>query len=84
MSRNFELLNQMGKAVVLQPEVVEVRPVPPVADPSSFLPGLELDGIARDEITKLVHRTFLLAGADGPRRVVFTSTESGNGGTWVS
>lgn len=88
MSRNFELLNQMGKGVVLQPEVMlqpeaGARPVATAVDPSSFLPALELDGIARDEITKLVHRTFLLAGAEGPRRVVFTSTESGNGGTWV-
>jgi Mrp family chromosome partitioning ATPase len=81
MSRNFELLNQMGKGVAFQPEPAP-RPVP-AADPSSFLPALELDGIAREEITKLVHRTFLLAGAEGPRRVVFTSTESGNGGTWV-
>jgi hypothetical protein len=83
MSRNFELLNQMGKAVVLQPEVEAARPIPVAADPSTFLPALEIDGIAREEITKLVHRTFLLAGAEGPRRVVFTSTESGNGGTWV-
>ncbi len=81
MSRNFELLNQMGKAVAFQPEA-EPRPVP-AAEVSSFLPSLPIDGIARDEITKLVHRTFLLAGAEGPRRVVFTSTESGNGGTWV-
>ena len=81
MSRNFELLNQMGKGVALQPEV-EPKPVP-AADPSSFIPALQIDGIARDEITKLVHRTFLLAGSEGPRRVVFTSTESGNGGTWM-
>src|SRR5262249_2922811 len=52
-------------------------------DAPGFLPSLPIDGIARDEITKLVHRTFLLAGAEGPRRVVFTATESGNGGTWV-
>lgn len=82
MSRNFELLNQMGKGVAFQPEA-EPRPVPAAAEVSSFLPSLTIDGIARDEITKLVHRTFLLAGAEGPRRVVFTATESGNGGTWV-
>jgi Mrp family chromosome partitioning ATPase len=81
MSRNFELLNQMGKGVAFQPEA-EPRPVP-VAEVPSFLPSLAIEGIARDEITKLVHRTFLLAGAEGPRRVVFTATESGNGGTWV-
>ncbi|MGH9499166.1 MAG: CpsD/CapB family tyrosine-protein kinase [Terriglobales bacterium] len=81
MSRNFELLNQMGKAVAFQPEA-EPQPVP-AAEAPSFLPSLAIDGIARDEITKLVHRTFLLAGAEGPRRVVFTATESGNGGTWV-
>ena len=53
------------------------------AEASSFLPALQIDGIARDEVTKLVHRTFLLAGTEGQRRVVFTATESGNGGTWV-
>jgi protein-tyrosine kinase len=81
MSRNFELLNQMGKGVAMQPEAA---PMPvATADPSTFIPALQIDGIAREEITKLVHRTFLLGGAEAPRRVVFTSTESGNGGTWV-
>ncbi|MGA8150804.1 MAG: CpsD/CapB family tyrosine-protein kinase [Terriglobales bacterium] len=82
MSRNFELLNQIGKGpVVLQPEVepniVQSAEVYPP------LPALEIDGMAREEVSKLVHRLFFLAGDEAPHCVVFTGTESGNGSTWM-
>ncbi len=89
MSRNFELLNQMGKAEVMtQPEVepVPLRPAvdSAMADPSfSPTPTLEIDGLAREELTKLVHRLFLASGAEGPRRVVVTGPESGTGASWI-
>jgi len=82
MSRNFELLSQMGKAQVMLHAEAEPQIVPPREVPT-FSPLLEIEGMARDEVTKLVHRLFLLAGAEGPRRVVFTGTESGNGTTWI-
>ena len=83
MSRNFELLNQLGKGpAVLQPEVEPAIVRPAEVYPS--IPALEIDGVAREEVSKLVHRLFLLAGAEAPRCVVFTSTESGNGNTWMS
>src|ERR1700685_321322 len=84
MSRNFELLNQMGKTqVMLQPDA-EPKPADPTPEMSaSFAPPLEIGGMARDEVTKLVHRLFLLAGNEAPRRVVFTGAEAGNGGTWM-
>lgn len=82
MSRNFELLNQLGKGpVVLQPEV-EPAIIPPAAVYSS-IPALEIDGVAREEVSKLVHRLFFLAGDEAPHCVVFTGTESGNGSTWM-
>jgi protein-tyrosine kinase len=82
MSRNFELLNQMGKAQVLLTHEVP-PPSVPVQDVFVSVPPLEIDGIAREEITKLVHRVFLVPGGEAPRRVVFTGTESGNGSTWT-
>lgn len=82
MSRNFELLNQLGKGpVVLQPEVERVIVQPAEVYPS--LPALEIDGVAREEVGKLVHRLFFLSGAEAPHCVVFTGTESGNGNTWM-
>jgi len=86
MSRNFELLNQMGKAPVMMPTEPEPQMAAsvPVQDASTYIPPLEIDGMAREEITKLVHRLFLLTGAQAPRRVVFTSTEPGNGTSWVT
>lgn len=80
MSRNFELLNQVGKGQVLLTKEVAPTNVPV---PEVFAPSLEIDGMAREEITKLVHRVFLLGGPEAPRRVVFTGTESGNGTTWM-
>jgi protein-tyrosine kinase len=82
MSRNFELLNQMGKSQVLMTQEV-TPPSMPVAEVFTSMPPLEIDGMAREEITKLAHRVFLLAGPEAPRRVVFTGTESGNGSTWM-
>lgn len=82
MSRNFELLNQMGKTPVMVP--AEADPLTPQeGEPVDFIAPLEMDPMAREEITKLVHRLFLLATSDAPRRVVFSATEPGNGTSWV-
>jgi protein-tyrosine kinase len=82
MSRNFELLNQIGKGpVVLQPEVA--RTILQPVEEYHPIPALEIDGLAREEVSKLVHRLFCLAGDEAPRCVVFTGTESGNGSTWM-
>jgi Mrp family chromosome partitioning ATPase len=82
MSRNFELLNQMGKGQVLLTKEPPPASVP-LPEVFASTPSLEIDGMAREEITKLVHRVFLLGGAESPRRVVFTGTESGNGTSWM-
>lgn len=93
MSRNFELLSQMGKFEELlqsEPETVaaDVQPVAPVQDalhieeenfPST--PVLNVNPTVRDEVRKLVQGLFL--GVQGPKQVIFTGTESGCGSTWM-
>jgi polysaccharide biosynthesis transport protein len=84
MSKNFELLYQTGKAMeMLQTEVEPEAKTLSLPDLSTSTPALEIDGMAREEVTKLVHRLFLLQGSEAPRNVVFTSTELGNGCTWM-
>jgi Mrp family chromosome partitioning ATPase len=86
MSKNFELLYQTGKAMeMLQTEVEPESKTKTLAMPevSTSTPALEIDGMAREEVTKLVHRLFLLPGSGAPHQVVFTSTELGNGCTWM-
>lgn len=84
MSRNFELLQNLGKDQLLvatvaasEPEVAEPLPVPVME------PQLKLDPMEHEQITKLVQRVFLLPGSESPRLVVFTSSESGNGCSWI-
>ena len=93
MSRNFELLSQLGRMQELvQPESERMEfaqepsqaevPVA-VAEEDTFpaTPALELSGVVRDEIDKLVQNLFL--GPQGSRRVVFSGPESGCGATWT-
>jgi Mrp family chromosome partitioning ATPase len=83
MSRNFELLQQASKFHELSP-TAEGEPIPLVeATDDASTPVLEATGMARDEITKLVNRLFLIPGTEAPRSVVFTGTEIGNGCTWL-
>jgi Mrp family chromosome partitioning ATPase len=86
MSKNFELLQKLGKeqdllqspaagnghAVLNQPGAAAAA-----ASPAPVKPGLE-------EINSFVQQVFLLSGATIPRTVVFTSTEPGTGCSWVA
>jgi protein-tyrosine kinase len=84
MSKNFELLDQLGKAPGMFGPDAEPAPAATLpVEPSNSTPTLEIDGMARDEVTKLVHRLFLLPGTDAPHQVVFASTDSGNGCSWM-
>jgi len=85
MSRNFELLQNLGKEVLLDaPAAVAAvdqhrrEPVIP-QQVESKEPQLKLEPKEREELTKLAQRIFLQPGADSPRVVVFTASESGNG-----
>jgi len=94
MSRNFELLQKLGKEQeLLGPGLVDV-PAPTTeataASAAAAIPAaLAAPAVVQpvkpgqEEIINLVQQLFLCAGADAPRSVVFTSTESGAGCTWV-
>jgi len=82
MSRNFELLQQVGK----EQEIFQaaVAPVRELEEPVDFsVVPVPVDAVGVEEITGLVQRLFLLAGKESPRTVVFAGTESGNGCTWM-
>lgn len=86
MSRNFELLQKIGREQVLyastaaEEQIPEMEPAPPVVPVGT---RLEIEGAELEEITKLVQRVFLLPGGDAPRTVVFSGVEPGNGCSWV-
>src|SRR5215467_1847862 len=92
MSKNFELLQKLGKEQdFLSPVPVDTKareaaadsatmpsaPSMPLAANPKVNPGLE-------EIGALVQQLFLLPGASAPRSVALTSTEPGAGCTWVT
>jgi Mrp family chromosome partitioning ATPase len=79
MSRNFELLQQASKVHEISP--TNEGPQSPLIDATGACKPVLATGMARDEITKLVNRLFLIPGTEAPRSVVFTGTESGNGCT---
>ena len=84
MSKNFELLYQTGKAQdMLHLESKPEDPVLAPVEPSRSVPALEIEGMAREELSKLVHRLFLIQGTEGPHQVVFSGTEAQNGCTWT-
>jgi Mrp family chromosome partitioning ATPase len=84
MSRNFELLQNLGKDDALLGATASVAAVSqkvrqPASDPVAKEPQLKLEPKEREELTKLTQRIFLHPGAQAPRVVVFTASESGNG-----
>jgi len=88
MSRNFELLYQVGKGEEMLQSAPESAPavdVPllPGSDLINSVPAVEISGVVREELAKLIHRLFLIPGAKIPHHVVFTGTETGNGCTWM-
>lgn len=86
MSRNFELLQKIGREQVLYSSPApEPAPTPeqPVVFSGPVAPQLAMGARELEEFTKLVQRVFVLPGNETPRCVVFTATESGNGCSWV-
>ena len=84
MSKNFELLQKLGKDQALLGSVdgkrqeVFAERVSPIPGPSAEAsePGLE-------EVNALAQQIFLTSAADAPRIVAFASTEAGSGCSWV-
>jgi protein-tyrosine kinase len=85
MSRNFELLDQLRKTQEILQTDSEALPAT-VLQAEGFtvaVPALDIDGVTREEIGKLVQRLFLLPGTDAAHNVVFSGTESGDGCSWI-
>jgi polysaccharide biosynthesis transport protein len=98
MSRNFELLQKIGRESSLyststaEEPIQRLEPMPGLEPIHEIEPEpivepvgerLNIEGAELEEITKLVQRVFLMAGNDSPRTVVFSGAESGNGCSWV-
>jgi len=87
MSRNFELLQKLGKEQeLLGSTPLESRPSPMAGEgaapalavpPGNTKPELQ-------EITGLVQQVFLTPSSDVPRTVLFAGIEPGTGVTWVT
>ncbi len=98
MSKNFELMQNLGKERDMFQTATDSMPEPaaPFAAaaaaartmesqrPVDLKPlELKMEKEQRDEIFKLVQRVFFGAGTDGSRLVVVSGTESGNGCSWI-
>ncbi len=111
MSRNFELLQNIGKEEeYFQPErmlkeTVPAAPAPAteqIAEPAPQFDGtvaapvpgpapvtsseplqFSMESSQLAELAKLVQRVFLLPGSEYNRSVVFTSSDAGNGCSWI-
>jgi Mrp family chromosome partitioning ATPase len=88
MSRNFELLQKLGKELdifapdaeteieaPMGPQEVEAVPAKP--------PRFDMDPRQRDEVTKLVQRVFLVSESGGSRVVTFCALEPGGDSSWI-
>jgi polysaccharide biosynthesis transport protein len=86
MSRNFELMQNLGKEREMFQAPTEATTVEePVnaAQPVELQPlQLKMEDAQRDEIFKLVQRVFLMPG-EKSRVVVVSGMESGNGCSWI-
>lgn len=85
MSRNFELLSQVGRMQDILQRPADARPITeePVAEP--FVPAISvgINGVAGEEVLKLVRNLFFVPAENAPRRVVFTGAEEGTGCSWI-
>lgn len=98
MSRNFELLQKLGKdQEILKPVSLPDDAPRPIAVPSNgaasapavapisapLVAAARLTKSGLEQINGLAQQVFLGPGADAPRVVVFATTEAGSGCTWV-
>jgi Mrp family chromosome partitioning ATPase len=101
MSRNFELLQNIGKEQeYFHPERVVTEPAPaaslpeigPASTAAAAAPApaqpaeplqFDMESSQLAELSKLVQRVFLLPGGEYNHTVVFTSTDTGSGCSWI-
>jgi len=78
VSKNYELLRETGKDLDLfKADPAESNSLSAV--PAHFNGG----GRVREEVLRLIQRTFLTGSPGAPRLVVFTGVDHGNGCSWV-
>ncbi len=86
MSRNFELMQNLGKEQEMfqaSSEAAVVEEPVNAAQPVELQPlQLKMEDAQKDEIFKLVQRVFLMPG-EKSRVVVVSGMESGNGCSWI-
>jgi capsular exopolysaccharide synthesis family protein len=90
MSRNFELLQNLGREREMfeapaQIDTAVEEPVMKIAPPPVELQPLQLkmEEAQRDEMFKLVQRVFMTPGSGRGRMVVVSAMEAGNGCSWI-
>ena len=92
MSRHFELLQRAERDRELFGDIAwpsaNLPATAPASKPAAAAKakpaGPGLDAVVRDEVAKLVQRLFLLsANGSGPRTVLFTGIEHGDGSSWI-
>jgi capsular exopolysaccharide synthesis family protein len=99
MSRNFELLQNLGRERdIFSTEAEETDPIavpmpmpePVPYEPANAVPAVEvrpsqpeMEADQKNELNKVVQGVFLTPGGEAPRAVVVASTEPGNGSSWV-
>jgi Mrp family chromosome partitioning ATPase len=78
VSKNYELLRETGKDLDLfHADTAEPNTITAVP------PQLNGGGRVREEVMRLIQRTFLSGTPGAPRFVVFTGVDHGNGCSWV-
>ena len=84
MSRNFELMQNLGKEREVFQVATEPLAIPEPPAPMELQPlQLKMEEAQRDEIFKLVQRVFLVPGGEKSRLVVVSGMEPGNGCSWI-
>jgi capsular exopolysaccharide synthesis family protein len=90
MSRNFELMQNLGREQVMFEAAEPAMAATTVAEPAAAPAKLELQPLQlkmedgqRDEIFKLVQRVFSLPGTGRGRIIVVSGMEAGNGCSWI-
>jgi capsular exopolysaccharide synthesis family protein len=79
MSRNFELIQQLGQVSNVAPSRVVTPRVEVEREAPEHGSRLDFDQIAREEALRLVQRVFLLQTQDPPHVVVFAAIDKGSG-----
>lgn len=88
MSRNFELLQKLGKELdIFEPEteteIAAAVEAPEVDTAPAKPPRFDMDPRQRDEVTKLVQRVFLVSEAGASHIVTFCALEPGGDSSWI-